>query len=91
MGYSPLVKAERMKDHTLVSVAKTIGKTVGQTLIRYSVQIGNITIPKTVKPARIIENADVFEWSIPEQEMTKLNSFPENSCTWNPAVSLWKG
>lgn len=49
-----------------------IGKTVGQTLIRYSVQMGYITIPKTVKPARIIENADVFEWSIPEQEMTKL-------------------
>ncbi|XP_025111081.1 uncharacterized protein LOC112574297 isoform X2 [Pomacea canaliculata] len=68
MGYSPLVKAERMKDHTLVSVAKTIGKTVGQTLIRYSVQMGYITIPKTVKPARIIENADVFEWSIPEQK-----------------------
>lgn len=49
-----------------------IGKTVGQTLIRYSVQMGYITIPKTVKPARIIENADVFEWSIPEEEMTKL-------------------
>lgn len=60
------------KSFFLFLLFSRIGKTVGQTLIRYSVQMGYITIPKTVKPARIIENADVFEWSIPEQEMTKL-------------------
>lgn len=91
MGYSPLVKAERLKDKTLVSVAKNINKTVGQILIRYSVQMGYITIPKTTRPERITENADVFDWSIPEEEMARLNSLPENSCTWNPALSAWKG
>lgn len=90
MGYSPLVKAERLKDPTVVSVAKKIGKTVGQTLIRYSIQMGYITIPKTVRPERILENADVFDWSIPEEEMSRLNSLPENSCTWNPCLSAWK-
>nr|KAG5707719.1 hypothetical protein BaRGS_003294 [Batillaria attramentaria] len=74
MGYSPLVKAERLKDPTLVSVAKNINRTVGQTLIRYSVQMGYITIPKTTRPERITENADVFDWSIPEEEMARLVS-----------------
>ncbi|KAK7111615.1 hypothetical protein V1264_011220 [Littorina saxatilis] len=91
MGYSPLVKAERLKDPTIVSVAKKVGKTVGQVLIRYSVQMGYITIPKSEKPARIIENSQVFDWSIPEEEMATLNSLPETSCTWNPALSAWEG
>ncbi|XP_076458388.1 glyoxal reductase-like isoform X2 [Babylonia areolata] len=91
MGYSPLVKAERLKDPTIVSIAKKLNKTVGQILIRYSVQMGYITIPKTVKEARLVENAQVFDWSIPEEEMAVLNSLPENSCTWNPALSPWKG
>ena len=49
-----------------------VNKTPGQTLIRYSVQMGYITIPKSQTPARIIENTQVFDWSIPEEEMAKL-------------------
>jgi diketogulonate reductase-like aldo/keto reductase len=34
--------------------------------------MGYITIPKSDKPARILENADVFDWSIPEEDMATL-------------------
>ena len=50
----------------------SVNKTVGQTLIRYSVQMGYITIPKTEKSARITENAEVFDWAIPDEEMARL-------------------
>ena len=41
-------------------------------MIRYSVQMGYITIPKSQTPARIIENTQVFDWSIPEEDMERL-------------------
>ena len=38
-------------------------------MIRWSVQKGYITIPKSSKEARVVENADVFDWSLsPEDE-----------------------
>ena len=91
MGYSPLVRAQTLKDPTLLEVANKVNKTPGQTLIRYSVQMGYITIPKSQTPARIIENTQVFDWSIPEDDMERLNSFPEKSCAWNPTITPWKG
>ncbi|KAL8563537.1 hypothetical protein ACOMHN_025391 [Nucella lapillus] len=91
MGYSPLVKAQRLNDPIIVDLAKKLNKTVGQVLIRYSVQMGYITIPKTVKEERLEENADVFDWSIPEEDMAVFSSLPETSCSWNPTLSEWSG
>ena len=41
-------------------------------MIRWSVQKGFITIPKSSRQERIIENADVFDWSISESDMSLL-------------------
>jgi diketogulonate reductase-like aldo/keto reductase len=51
-----------------------LGKTPGQVLIRWSVQHGFITIPKTSKKSRLQSNADVFDWSIPDEDMKVLVS-----------------
>lgn len=51
-----------------------LSKTPAQILIRWSVQHGFITIPKTSQKARLQSNADVFDWSIPEEDMKVLVS-----------------
>ncbi len=51
-----------------------LGKTPGQVLIRWSVQHGFITIPKTSQKSRLQSNADVFDWSIPDEDMKVLVS-----------------
>ena len=50
-------------------------KTVPQLLIRWSVQKNFITIPKSSKPERIQENADIFNFTISDEDMKTLVSF----------------
>ncbi|XP_052103383.1 uncharacterized oxidoreductase YtbE-like [Mytilus californianus] len=89
MGYSPLVKGKRFDDPTLVKIANKYKKSPAQILIRWSIQHGFITIPKSGKLNRIDDNMEVFDWAIADDDMTVLNSFPDNSCTWNPCKMPW--
>jgi len=61
-----------LKFATLVSFRYK--KTIPQLLIRWSVQKNYITIPKSSKQERILENADVFDFAISEEDMKILVS-----------------
>lgn len=74
MGYSPLAKGKRLDDPEINDMAKNYGKNIGQLMIRYSVQMGYITIPKSQNLARIISNADVFNWTINDENMKYIVS-----------------
>ena len=47
-------------------------KTPAQLLIRWSLQKGYVCIPKTVHEERMIENADVFDFTITQQDMDQM-------------------
>jgi diketogulonate reductase-like aldo/keto reductase len=56
-----------------------------QILIRWAIQHNLIVIPKSANPARIRENAEVFEFEIAADDMRLLDSFNENLRTcWDP-------
>ncbi|CAF0859170.1 unnamed protein product [Adineta steineri] len=92
MGYSPLAKGQKVQDKTVGEIAKKLSKTPAQVLIRWSVQHGFITIPKTSQASRLQSNADVFDWSIPEEDMKTLNALGNTpwSCTWDPTNNSLK-
>lgn len=85
-AYSPLARAQRMSDPTLQRVAADHGKTPAQAMIRYLLQKGIVTIPKSVTPERIRENADVFDFELVAEEMRLLDGLNEDffSLTWRP-------
>jgi diketogulonate reductase-like aldo/keto reductase len=56
MAYSPLARGHKVKDPELVQIADEIGCTPAQVAIKFCYDEGCITIPKTSKPSRIIEN-----------------------------------
>jgi diketogulonate reductase-like aldo/keto reductase len=91
MGYSPLTRGFYLNDPIFVEIAERYGRSPAQILIRWSVQQGYITIPKSTKTARIIENANVFDFSLSEEDMNKLNSLSEASVSWDPTTSPWEG
>jgi diketogulonate reductase-like aldo/keto reductase len=85
-AYSPLTRTERLDDPTLTDVAGAHGKSPAQVMIRWSLQHGNIVIPKSASPKRIRENADVFDFSLSAEEMARLDALDEGYRTcWDPS------
>ncbi len=85
-GYAPLVQAQRMDHPVVVRVAQRHDRTPAQVLVRWSLQHGVITIPKSVRPERIRENADVFGFSLDAADMARLDALNEGYRTsWDPS------
>jgi diketogulonate reductase-like aldo/keto reductase len=85
-AYSPLTKGRRLSDPAIVRVAAEVGRTPAQVLIRWSVQKGFIVIPRSSRPARIEENAAVFDFALDDAQVAALDELDEGLTTgWDPA------
>jgi diketogulonate reductase-like aldo/keto reductase len=72
-AWSPLMQGGPvLRDRTLVDVARKHGKTVAQVVLRWDVQGGVVTIPKSVKRERIAENANIFDFALADSEMAAI-------------------
>lgn len=78
-GYAPLVRGEKRDDPSLVALAEKYNKSTYQLLVRWSLQHGVVTIPKSVKQARIQENFDVLDFVIADDDMALMNTFYDNT------------
>jgi len=63
-----------LEDPVVVEVAKKYGKSPGQTLIRWALDRKIVVIPKSVTPARIRENFNVFDFKLAPEDIAILNS-----------------
>ncbi|MGA1793982.1 MAG: aldo/keto reductase [Thermoplasmatota archaeon] len=85
-SYSPLTKGQRLNEPVLVKIANARGKTPAQVLLRWSLQTGLVTIPKSTKPERMIENMQVFDFDLSSEDMEVLNGLDEGLRTgWDPS------
>ncbi|KAF7243544.1 hypothetical protein EYD10_10283 [Varanus komodoensis] len=85
-GYCPLAKGEALHHPTIVQLAKKYGRTPAQICIRWSIQNGIVTIPKSTKPERIQENCQVFDFSLVEDDVAILNGMHDGRhVSWDPA------
>lgn len=73
-AWSPLIQGEAFRRELLVETAQKYGVSVAQLCIRWIVQRGVVPVPKSANPERIINNADVFGFSISEADMEKIAS-----------------
>jgi len=73
-AWSPLARGELLDDPAVVAIAQRHGRTPAQVLIRWHLQIGNIVIPKSVTPERIVENFDVFGFELAEQDIDAIDA-----------------
>lgn len=86
-GYCPLARCKRFDDAKFKPIVEAVGKTPAQVMIRWALQHGIITIPKSSNPERIVENADVFSWSLSDEHMAALDKLEEDwHCAWDPTV-----
>ena len=84
-AYSPLTKGMRLKDPLLAGLARATGRSPAQLLLRWSLQKGFVTIPKSAKRERIAENAALFDFALSAQQMATLDDAnEERHLTWDP-------
>jgi len=71
-AWSPLCQGRRFDKPSIIKAAEAHGKTPAQVMLRWSLQMGFVPLPKSVTPARIHENADVFDFVLTETEMKSI-------------------
>ena len=71
-AWSPLAQGEVLKDDTLVTIAAHHERTVAQVILRWHLQLGNVVIPKSVTPARVRENLDIFDFELTEDDLAAI-------------------
>jgi 2,5-diketo-D-gluconate reductase A len=72
-AWSPLGRGRILDDPTVTEIASAHGHTPAQVVLRWHIQLGNVAIPKSVTPARIEENFEIFDFELGEQEMSAID------------------
>ncbi len=73
-AWSPLMNGSLLEEALIQELASKYGKTPAQIVLRYDVQHNVVTIPKTMTPTRMVENLDVFNFSLTDEEMAQLDA-----------------
>lgn len=71
-AWSPLMRGKVFEIELLQDIARKYGKTISQIVLRWDLQMGVVTIPKSINPSRIKENADIFDFEISKEDMDKI-------------------
>ena len=71
-AYSPLGTGRIFEVPEMRELAEKYGKTVAQICIRWSLERGYLPLPKSVTPSRIVENLDVFDFSLSAEDVQKI-------------------
>lgn len=71
-------------DPVITKIAEKYGKNAGQIILRFEVQEGVITLPKSTNPERIRTNLDVFDFELTEEEMNEMRALDTGKGSHNP-------
>jgi len=80
-AWSPIAQGAVLDDPTIGSVATAHGKTPAQAVLRWHLQLGNIVFPKSVTPARMRENFEIFDFELTDAELGLISALNRNERT----------
>ncbi|AMB58876.1 aldo/keto reductase [Microterricola viridarii] len=72
--YRPGVIGSTLEDEVIGQIATAHGKTPAQVMLRWHLQEGRSAIPKSVRPERIAENFDVFDFELTADELARIDA-----------------
>ncbi len=88
-AYSPLGTGAHLDDETVARIAERVGRTPAQVLLRWCVQQGVPVIPKSTHRERMQENAQIFDFSLSEQDLAELDALDMTGGTGNAQERKW--
>ncbi|QYO76129.1 aldo/keto reductase [Devosia salina] len=71
-SWSPLGQGQVLTDPVIGEIAARHGKSPAQVIIRWHLDLGLVVIPKSVTPSRIVENFDVFDFSLSDEDKAAI-------------------
>ncbi|KUO94773.1 aldo/keto reductase [Ferroacidibacillus organovorans] len=78
-AWSPLMRGgELLAKPVIVELSEKYGKTPAQIVLRWDLEKGVVTIPKSVRKERIAENANLFDFSLTADEVARIDALNEN-------------
>lgn len=77
-AWSPLMQGELLNHPLLKELADKYGKSIAQVILRWDLQHGVVTIPKSTKEHRIVENASLFDFELSQEDMDQIDGLNEN-------------
>ncbi|REE83904.1 diketogulonate reductase-like aldo/keto reductase [Paenibacillus taihuensis] len=77
-AWSPLMQGQLLDNTTLQDIAAKHGKSIAQIILRWDLQRGIVTIPKSTKAHRIAENASVFDFELSAEDMQHIDGLNQN-------------
>lgn len=80
-AYAPLARAMRMRHPKIVEFANKYACTPAQLFVRWSLQHNMVTLPKSAKKARLVENVKINGFEISGADMATMDSLDENLVT----------
>jgi 2,5-diketo-D-gluconate reductase A len=80
-AWSPLAKGMATEDPAVREIAQAHGKAPGQVILRWHVQHGNVVFPKSLKPERLRENIDIFDFELSGEEMDRIDALDRGERT----------
>ena len=80
-AWSPMMQGKIFDLKILDQFAEKYKKTVAQIVLRWNLQKGVVTIPKSVKKERIQSNADLFDFELSQEDMNRIDALDQNKRT----------
>lgn len=71
--------AKLLAEPVIAKIAEAHGKTVAQVILRWMLQEGVVTFPKTTNPQHILDNIDVFDFELSDDEMARISALPQKA------------
>jgi diketogulonate reductase-like aldo/keto reductase len=88
-AYSPLGTGRHLRDKAVTEIAQRVERTSAQVLLRWCLQRGTIVIPKSTHRERIEENAQIFDFTLSEEDMSALDGLDQTGETAQARESKW--
>ena len=84
-AYCPLTRGEKLTNPVVTAIARRLGKTPAQILLRWALQHEVVVIPKSARQERITENAGLFDFTLETRDMAALDALHSDFRTcWDP-------
>ncbi|TME32546.1 MAG: aldo/keto reductase [Chloroflexi bacterium] len=88
-AYIPLGTGRHVSNQTVQRIASHVARTPAQVLLRWSMQHDLVVIPKSTHRERIEDNAQIFDFTLSDQDMAALDALDRTSATHRALERPW--